>query len=144
MDLRGPSNGPRTHLWRHRYQNKSRSVTRWALHTFWSIHIWAQYAGVLCPLSATSAFGMVEKAVQSFEFSLNAQSWQFGHYCVVLNCEIICIYIVINHFKFNSWHHDKCKVALKLIPLLTTSNLFWLEVVQIGQLCVIRENSILC
>ena len=36
----------------------------------------------------------------------------------------------INHLYFNLKHHDKCKVTLKLILLVTTSNLFSLEVVQ--------------
>ena len=36
---------------------------------------------------------------------------------------------------------DKCKGALKIIPLVITSN-FSLKVVQKCQLCVIRENSI--
>ena len=38
--------------------------------------------------------------------------------------------IVTNHLNFNLRHHDKCVVALKFIPLVTTSNLFSLEVVQ--------------
>ena len=38
--------------------------------------------------------------------------------------------IVISHLNFNSTHHDKCKFSLILIPLVTTSNLFSLEVVQ--------------
>ena len=53
----------------------------------------------------------------------------------------------INHFNFNSKHHDKCKFALKLIGLLTVFNLFPLEVVQKcqdRQLCVLRENSFVC
>ena len=53
--------------------------------------------------------------------------------------------IEINPFNFNSKHYDKCKFSLKLIGLLTVSNLFPLEVVQKYQhcqLCVLRENSI--
>ena len=38
--------------------------------------------------------------------------------------------IIISHFSFNSRHHEKCKFALKLIALATTSNLFSLEFVQ--------------
>ena len=38
--------------------------------------------------------------------------------------------IVNSHLNFNSKHHDKCKLALKLIPLATTTNAFSLEVVQ--------------
>ena len=38
--------------------------------------------------------------------------------------------IVNNQLNCNSKHHDKCKFASKLIPVLTTSNLFPLEVVQ--------------
>ena len=49
--------------------------------------------------------------------------------------------IVINHLSFNSRHHDKCKVALKIIPLVTMSNWFSLKVVQKCHLCVIRKNS---
>ena len=51
----------------------------------------------------------------------------------------------INHFKFNSMHYEECKFGLKLIGLLTVSNLFPLEVVQKCrhcQLCVLRENSV--
>ena len=51
----------------------------------------------------------------------------------------------INPFNFNSKHYDKCKFSLKLIRLLTVSNLFPLLVVQKCQhcqLCVLRENSI--
>ena len=46
--------------------------------------------------------------------------------------------------QFNSRHHDRCKVALKFIPLVTTSNLYLFsrEVVQNCQLCIIRENSL--
>ena len=49
--------------------------------------------------------------------------------------------ILLNLLNFNSKHHDKCKVELKCIPLVTTSNLFSLEVVQKCQLCVTRKNS---
>ena len=49
--------------------------------------------------------------------------------------------IAIKYLNFNSRYHDKCKVALKIIPLVTISNLFSLEVVQKCQLCVIRDNS---
>ena len=38
--------------------------------------------------------------------------------------------IDINHNNFNSKHYDKCKFALKLISLATTSNLIPLEVAQ--------------
>ena len=41
----------------------------------------------------------------------------------------------ISHFDFNSEYHDKCKSALKLIKILTVSNLFSLEVVQKCQHC---------
>ena len=50
----------------------------------------------------------------------------------------------INHFSFNSKHYKKCKFTLKLIGLLTVSNLFPLEVVQKCQhcqLCLLRDNS---
>ena len=50
----------------------------------------------------------------------------------------------INHFNFNSKHHDKCKFALKLIWYLTVFKLFSLEVVQkcqCCQLCVLQESS---
>ena len=54
--------------------------------------------------------------------------------------------IEINPFNFNSKHYDKCPFSLKLIGLLTVSNLFPLELVQKKcqhcQLCVLRENSI--
>ena len=43
--------------------------------------------------------------------------------------------IAINHLNFNSRHHDKCGVTLKSIPLVTTSNLFSLEIVQKCQHC---------
>ena len=52
---------------------------------------------------------------------------------------------VISHFSFNKKHNDKCKFALNFLPLVTTSNLFSLEVVQKCQHCqlfVLRENSI--
>ena len=52
--------------------------------------------------------------------------------------------IVISHPNFNLWHQDKCKFAMKFIPLLTTSNLLPLEVVQncqLCQICVLRGNS---
>ena len=52
---------------------------------------------------------------------------------------------VITHFNFNpKQHHGKCKCALTFIPLLSTSNLFTLEVVQKCQhcqLCELWENS---
>ena len=38
--------------------------------------------------------------------------------------------IVNNQLNCDSKHYDRCKFASKLIPLLTTSNLFPLEVVQ--------------
>ena len=47
--------------------------------------------------------------------------------------------IVISHFNFNQKANDKCKLALKFIPLATTSKLFSLNVVQKcqnSQLCV--------
>ena len=50
----------------------------------------------------------------------------------------------ICHFNYNSKHHDKCKLAVKLIRHLAVSNLFPLEFVQkcqYCQLCVLRENS---
>ena len=52
--------------------------------------------------------------------------------------------IIISHININSRHRDKCKFALKLIPLATTmtSNLFPLEVVQKCQVCVLWENTI--
>ena len=43
--------------------------------------------------------------------------------------------IEINPFNFNSKHYDKCQFSLKLIGLLTASNLFPLEVVQKCQHC---------
>ena len=43
-------------------------------------------------------------------------------------------YMVIIYFNFNSKHHDKCKFVLTFIPLVTTSSLFPLEVVQKRQL----------
>ena len=52
--------------------------------------------------------------------------------------------IVNSHLHFNSKYRDKCKFALKLIPLATTSNVFSLEFVQNCQHCqlgVLRENS---
>ena len=51
----------------------------------------------------------------------------------------------ISHSNFNSKHDDKCKFTFTFIPLVTTCNLFPLEVVQKYQhcqLCVLRENSI--
>ena len=45
--------------------------------------------------------------------------------------------IIINHFNFNSRHHDKCKTA---VIFIRTSNLFSEEVVQKCRLCVIPEN----
>ena len=47
----------------------------------------------------------------------------------------------ISHSNFNSKHYDKCKFALKFIPLVTTSNLFSLEVVQRCQNCLLWKNS---
>ena len=41
----------------------------------------------------------------------------------------------LSHFNLNSKHHDKCKFTLKLIWLLTVSNLFILEIVQKRQCC---------
>ena len=38
--------------------------------------------------------------------------------------------IVTNHFNFNTTLNQKCNFALQLIPLVPTSNLFSLEVVQ--------------
>ena len=55
------------------------------------------------------------------------------------------IFIVAIHLTFNLKYYDKCKFAIKLIPLATTSDLFSLEVLQQCQhcqLCVLRENSI--
>ena len=52
--------------------------------------------------------------------------------------------IGINHLDFNSSHHDKYIVALKCGPLVTTYNLFSLEVVQKYQYCqlgILWENS---
>ena len=54
--------------------------------------------------------------------------------------------IVNSHLNFNSKHHDKYKLALKLIRLAATTNSFSLEVVQkcqYCQLCVLRENSVM-
>ena len=48
--------------------------------------------------------------------------------------------LVINHLNLNSKHHDKYKFALKLAPLVTTSNSCPLEVVQKCQLCVLMEK----
>ena len=52
--------------------------------------------------------------------------------------------IVINHLNFISRHHDKCKVALTFSPLVTTSNIFSLEIEQkrqVCQLCVSRKTG---
>ena len=53
-------------------------------------------------------------------------------FCITLNCEN-WMDVVVNHLNFNSIHHDKGKVALILIPLVT--NLFSSEVVQMPTLC---------
>ena len=37
---------------------------------------------------------------------------------------------VTNHLNFNLRHHDKCKVALEIIPLVTTSDLISLQILQ--------------
>ena len=50
----------------------------------------------------------------------------------------------IDHFNYDSKHYDKYKFTLKLIIILTVSNLFPLEDVQKCQhcqLCVLRKNS---
>ena len=47
--------------------------------------------------------------------------------------------IVISHFNFNIKHRNKCKYALKLFPMVTTLNIFSLEVVQklsLSTLCI--------
>ena len=65
-------------------------------------------------------------------------------YCFNFENEIV---IAVNHLTFNLKHHDKCKFAVKWTPLVTTSNIFPLEVVQKCQhcqLCVLRKNSNLC
>ena len=54
----------------------------------------------------------------------------------------------ISHINFNSKNYDKLKYkfALKLIWLITASNLFQLEVLQKGQhclFCVLWKNSIM-
>ena len=52
--------------------------------------------------------------------------------------------IIISHLNFNSKHYGVCKFTLKLIPLVTISNLFSLEVVpkcQHCQLCVLWKNA---
>ena len=54
--------------------------------------------------------------------------------------------MAISHLNFNSKHHDKCKFAVTLIPLVTISNLLSLLGVQNCQhcqLCVLLENSIM-
>ena len=54
--------------------------------------------------------------------------------------------IVNSHLNFNSKHLDKCKFALKLIPIITVSNLFSVEVAQKCQhcqLCVLWENAVI-
>ena len=51
---------------------------------------------------------------------------------------------VVSCLTFNFKHHDKCKLTVKLIPLVTTFNLFPLQVeqkCQHCQLCVLWENS---
>ena len=62
-------------------------------------------------------------------------------YCFDFENEIV---IVVGHLTFHLKHHDKCKFAVKLIPLVITSNIFPLEIVQKCQhyqLCVLRKNS---
>ena len=49
-----------------------------------------------------------------------------------------------SHFNYNLKHYDKCKFTLKLIWLLTVSNLFLMKVVatcQNSQLCVLRPEK---
>ena len=81
-----------------------------------------------------------------FQFSRNAQSWQCWHFCICFNFENQ-MDIVTNYLNFNLRHHDRCQVPLKFIPLVITSNLLSLEIVQKCQhcqLCVLQENSIEC
>ena len=49
--------------------------------------------------------------------------------------------IVISHFNLNSKHHDNYEFAVTCIPLESAANLLPLEIVQICQLRVLRENS---
>ena len=48
----------------------------------------------------------------------------------------------IRQLNFNSKHYDKCKFALKLIPLVTTFNLLSLEVVQISNIVYFEKTRI--
>ena len=81
------------------------------------------------------------KHVKNFQikFSRNTQNWQCWHFCIAFIFEHE-MDIVISHLNFNSKLLDKCKFALKLIPVITISNLFSLEVAQKcqhWQLCVL-------
>ena len=74
------------------------------------------------------------------EFSRNYTKLAFW-YC--FNFAIL-MDIVVSYLNFNSRYHDKCTFVVKLIPLVSTSNLFPLEVAQkcqLYQLCVLQENS---
>ena len=61
------------------------------------------------------------------EFS---QSWQCWRFCIAL---ILIIRLLISDLNFNSMNHNKCKFAIKFIPLLTISirDLTKLEVTQV-------------
>ena len=54
------------------------------------------------------------------------QSWKCWYFCIA----VTFMDSAITYPNFNSKHHDKCTFVIKLITLISTSNLFSLEVVQ--------------
>ena len=67
---------------------------------------------------------------------MNVTTYEFSVIHKVGNVEIFVLLKFENrelsHFNLNSKHYGKCKFTLKLIWLLTFSNLFILEIVQKG------------
>ena len=77
------------------------------------------------------------------EFSRNTQNWAMLAFSDCFKLWKLDEQLSISSILIQSIMtlSDKCKGALKFIPLVITSN-FSLEVVQKCQLCVIRENAI--
>ena len=68
---------------------------------------------------------VVGKRSDVHEFSCNIQSWQGWHVCIVeIESKLDKVFC---HVSDNSKPYDKCKFDLKLIRLLTISNLFPLK-----------------
>ena len=81
------------------------------------------------------AVNLPDKSMNStFEFPRNTQSLQCWYFYIALTLKNQMDFI-FSHLNFNSKHHDKCKIALKLIPLVTVSDLFSLKVLPKCQHC---------